>query len=140
MRGYTLRRLVRAGLLATVIAIVANFIYFEATRATGEAYRLPLDASGSQSAPMPVLLPMLGALAIGLLATLFFGLLIRFARKPGLVFLSVAITALILSFGGSFGIPGAGLRTKLFLSGMNVLTAVIVGGGLLLFGREKVEK
>jgi hypothetical protein len=136
MRGYSLRRLAWAGPLSSAIAAVANLLYYRITQALGETYQLPLDAAGTRLAPMPVLLPVLGALAAGLLATLFFGLLIRFARKPATVFLSVALTALILSFGGTFGVPAATDQTKLLLSGMNTLTAVIIVGGLLMLGRD----
>ncbi len=137
MRHYTLLRLFWAGPLATVIAIVANFIYFLVTKAAGEAYMLPLDANGAQLTPMPAAMPVLGALFTGVLATLFFGLLVRYAQKPVTVFVSVAITALILSFGGPFGIPGAALQTKLLLCGMNFLTALTLVGGILFFGRER---
>jgi hypothetical protein len=136
MRAYTLQRLIWAGPLATAIAIVANYIYFLITKALGEPYLLPLDANGNQLTPMPAALPILGALFAGVLAVLFFGLLVRYARKPVTVFVSVAITALILSFGGPFGIPEAVLQTKLFLSGMNVLTALILVGGILIFSRD----
>ncbi len=137
MPVYTIPRLVLAGPLATGVAIGANLLYLAVTRALGEAYLLPLDANGSRLVPMPAQLPVIGVLFAGLLASLFFGLLIRYSRHPVTVFVSVAVTALILSFGGSFGVPEASLQTKLYMSGMNVLTAVIVVGGILLFSRER---
>ncbi len=137
MRRYTLRRSIWAGLFATMIAVVANLLYYWITKGSGEAYLVPLDANGTQLVPMPAALPVIGALFIGLLATIFFWLLIRRVRKPVTVFVSVGITALILSFGGPFGMPGTDLKTKILLSGMNVLTGVIVVGGILLFGRVK---
>ena len=137
MRRYTFRRLIWAGPLATAAATLADLIYFLVSRASGEEYLLPLDTNGSQLTPMPLLVPVLGALIVGAMASLFFGVLLRYAREPVTVFLSVAITALILSFGGPFGIPAAALATKLLLSGMNLLTALILTGGILLFSRDK---
>ena len=137
MRGYSLRRLLWAGPVATVIGIGANFVYFRVTQAMGEPYLIPLDANGSRFVNLPAALPMLGAAFGGLLATVFFAILLHTVRKPVIVFISVAITALILSFGGSLGMPVTGGQTKLYLSGMNMLTAMIVVGGILLLGREK---
>ena len=137
MRRYSLRRLAWAGPLTAGAAGVVNLIYYWITKTIGEPYLLPLDAGGDQLAPMPLLMPVVGAVVIALLAALFFGLLIRYARQPVIVFVSVAVTALILSFGGSFGIPGAALATKLFLSGLNTLSAAVITGGLLHFSQEK---
>jgi hypothetical protein len=137
MRVYSIPKLVLAGPCSTGIAVGANLVYFFLTRSLGETYLLPLDANASQLAPMPALMPVIGAIFAGLLASLFFGLLICYSRHPVTVFLSVAVTALILSFGGSFGVPGAVLPTKLYMSGMNILTALIVVGGILIFSRER---
>jgi len=70
------------------------------------------------------------------LATILFGLLIRFSRKPATVFLSVCLAALILSFGGPSYLPTASLQTKLLLSGMQVISAGIISGGILLMSHK----
>ncbi len=137
MQGYSLQRLLWAGPLTTVSAAGANVIYYLASKALGEKYLIPLDQNGSQFAPMPVLVPLVGALIAGLLATFLFGALLRTARQPVTVFLSVAITAFILSLGGPFGIPAAALHTKLLMSGMNLVTAIILIAGILVFSRER---
>lgn len=139
MRRYSLRRLVWAGPLTAAAAGAANLIYYWITKTLGEPYLLPLDAGGEKLAPMPLLMPVVGALVFALLAALFFGVLIRLARQPVIVFLSVMVTALILSFGGSFGIPKAALHTKLYLSGLNTLTAAVITGGLLFFSQGKKD-
>ena len=105
MPPYSLRRLSWAGPVATLAAILADMAYYALTKALGEQYRMPLDGNSSHLGPMPVLTPILAILVAGLLASIFFGLLLRFARKPATVFLSVSITALILSFGGPFDLP-----------------------------------
>ena len=118
MPPYSLRRLLWGGPIATVAAILAALLYYGVTKALGEQYLLPLDENNSYLGPMPVLMPVVAILIPGLLATVFFGLLIRFSRKPATVFLSVSVAALILSFGGPFNLPAAPMQTKILLSGM----------------------
>jgi hypothetical protein len=138
-RQYSLRRLLWAGPLATMTAIVANLLYFALTKTFGEQYLIPLDATGTHISPMPVLMFILPTLLVGLVAALFFGLLIHFSGVPAIVFLSVAIAALILSFGGPSSLPNTPLKTQLLLSGMNVLTAIFITGGILLLSRMKTK-
>ena len=136
MSSYSLRRLVWAGPVATLAAILAVVAYYALTRALGEQYRMPLDGNSSHFSPMPVLTPILAILIAGLLASIFFGLLLRFARKPATVFLSVSITALILSFGGPFDLPAATMQTKILLSIMQVIAAGIITAGILLMSHK----
>ena len=137
MCAYSLRQLSWVGPAATITAILVNALYYAATKALGEHYLMPLDGNGAHLGLMPATTFMVAILIAGLVATVFFGLLIRFARRPGTVFLSVAITALIVSFGGPFSLPAATMRTKIFLSGMHVIAAVIITGGILLLSHKK---
>ena len=123
--------------LATVAAILAVAVYYAVTKAFGEQYLMPLEAGTPNPLPMPVLMPILTILIAGLLGGGFFGLLIRFSRKPATVFLSVAITALILSFGGPSNLPGAALQTKLLLGGMQAIAAIILTGGMLFLSHQE---
>jgi hypothetical protein len=132
MPPYSLRRLVWVGLVATATAILANLLYYGVTKAFGEQYLVPLDGSISHPGPMPILMPFIAILIAGFLATIFFGLLVRFARRPATVFLSVSVAALLLSFGGPFYLPSASMQTKILLSGMHVIAAVVITGGILL--------
>jgi hypothetical protein len=136
MPPYSLRRLAWAGPLATLAAILAVMAYYALTKALGEPYLMPLDGNSSRLGPMPVLTPILAILVPGLLASGFFGLLLRFARKPATVFLSVCITALILSLGGPFDLPVATMQTRFLLSGMHVLAAAIITSGILLMSHK----
>ena len=133
---YSLRRLSWAGPVATLAAILADIAYYALTKALGEQYRMPLDGNSSHLGPMPVLTPILAILIAGLLASIIFGLLLRFARKPATVFLSVSVTALILSFGGPFGLPAATMQTKILLSIMHVIAAGIITAGILLMSHK----
>ena len=139
MPPYSLRRLSWAGPVATLAAILADMAYYALTKAFGEQYRIPLDGNSSHLGPLPVLTPILAILIPGLLASIFFGLLLRFARKPAIVFLSVSITALLLSFGGPFDLPAATMQTKILLSGMHVISAGIITAGILLMSHKNDE-
>jgi hypothetical protein len=139
MPPYSLRRLSWAGPLATLAAILVDIAYYTLTKALGEQYRMPLDGNSSHLAPMPVLTVILAILVAGLLAIVFFGMLLRFAHKPATVFLSVSITALILSFGGPFDLPSASLQTRILLSIMHVIAAGIITPGILFMSHKNVK-
>jgi len=138
MRQFSLRRLFWAGPLATILAIVAVLVYYYITKAFGENYRIPLTSDATLLHPMPPAMPLLAVLIVGLLASLFFGLLVRFSSAPAIVFLSVAVAALVLSFGGSLYLPVSALHTKILLAGMNILAGVILVGGILLGSQKRV--
>ena len=76
MRGYSLRRLAWAGPCATIIAIVATLFYYAVTRAFGEEYLMPMNSTGTLLRPMPATMPVVAIVFVGLVATLFFGLLV----------------------------------------------------------------
>ena len=139
MPPYSIRRLLWAGPLATLIAILVDGLYFAVTKAFGEQYIIPLDGSVSHPGPMPILMPILTILVPGLLATVFFGLLLHFARKPATVFLSVAIAALVLSFGGPFNLPAATMQTKILLTGMQILAAGFITAGILFLSHKNAK-
>ena len=139
MPPFSLRRLLWAGPVATLAAILAVLLYYEVTKVLGEQYRMPLDNNNTHLGPMPVIMPVIAILIAGLLATVFFGLLIHFSSKPATVFLSVCVAALFLSFGGPYYLPVATLQTKILLSGMHGIAAVIITIGILLLSHKDAQ-
>jgi hypothetical protein len=139
MPPYSLRRLLWAGPLATLAAALANLAYYLISRAFGERFIMPLDGNSAHIGPMPLLMPLVATLVPGLLATLLFGLLIRFSRKPATVFLSVCVAALILSFGGPSSLPAATVQTKILLTGMQVLAAGVIVAGILFLSHTDLR-
>jgi hypothetical protein len=139
MPPYSLRRLLWGGPVSTIAAILVNMLYFGVTKALGEKYLMPLDGSSSHLSPMPAIMPCVVILVTGLVATVFLGLLIRFTRRPAIVFLSVSAAALILSFGGPFNLPAASMQTKILLSGMHGIAAGIITGGILLMSHKDAK-
>ncbi len=140
MPRYSLHRLYWAGPLAIVIAVLADLVYFAITRHFGEQYLIPLTEDGSSMAPLPAVSIAITVLFFGLLACFLFAFLIRFTRNPATIFLSVAITALVVSLGGPFRLPQTGLQTRLLLVGMHFLAALIIGGGILIFSRSHLPQ
>jgi hypothetical protein len=132
MPPYSLRKLLWGGAVATVAAILADLLYYVATKAFGEDYILPLNGNSSHLGQMPISMLIVTILIPGVLATVFFGLLVRFSRSPATVFLSVSTAALILSFGGPFYLPGVSMQTKILLSGMHAIAAAVISSGILL--------
>jgi hypothetical protein len=120
-------------------AILVDMAYFVLTKAAGEQYSMPLDGNSFQLAPMQLITPVLAILIAGLLASIFFGLLLRFSPKPATVFLSVSVTALLLSFGGPFNLPVATMQTKILLSSMQFIAAAIITAGILLMSHQSVK-
>ena len=137
MPRYSLRRLAWVGPLSTMAAILADLLYYLLTKTLGEQYLIPMGMSSPDLVPMPFLMLVSAILITGLVATVFFGLLIRFAQKPATIFLSVAIAALLLSFGGPINLPSASMETKILLSGMNILAAGIITGGMLFLSHKE---
>ena len=136
MPPYSLRRLLWGGPVSTLAATLANLLYYGVTNVLGKHYQLQLEEANPQLIRIPVLMPVVLTLTAGFLASLFFAILIRFSRRPGTVFLSVCLTALLLSFGGPFNLPAAAVQTKILLSGMHVLAAVIITGGILFLSSK----
>ena len=138
MARFSLRRLLWAGPLVALAAALANLFFYFISRALGGQYLLPADVAGTQLEPMPAWMPALAALLLGLADALLFAMLVRFARRPVTIFLSVALTALIVSFGAPAGLPaGTPASTRWLLAGMNVLTALILTVGLLALSRNR---
>ena len=135
----SLRRLLWVGPLATLAAILVNLLYYGLTKAFGEQYLMPLEGSNSLSGPMPVSMLGLVILIPGILATIFFGLLLRFTRRPVTVFLSVSLAALLLSLGGPINLPAVSMQTKILLGGMHIIAAAVITGGILLMCHNEAK-
>ena len=134
-----MRRLLWAGPVATAAAILATLLYYTLTKAFGEQYQMPLGVDPTLTSPMPAIMPILAVLVPGLLASGFFGFLLRFSRKPATIFVSVASAALILAMAGPFSLPEAAMRTKVLLCGMQILAGGVITAGILLLSHQKTK-
>jgi hypothetical protein len=138
MQKLLTRKIVWVGLLISIVSVLANLLFFALTQALGEQYIIPLTESSTNSGPMPVFMVILATLTSALLATMLYSFLSKIAPNATMPpFLSVAGTALLVSFGGPLDLPGAVMQTKLLLSTMHIIAAIIIIGGLLIFHWQK---
>jgi peptidoglycan/LPS O-acetylase OafA/YrhL len=116
------RRVWQRGLLATVLAAIANAVIFFVV----------VDGFGVSDAALDWVMPTLVLSSLGALgATVVFAVLAHSARHPIRTFRLVALAVLVVSFVPDFLIAGAttpwGVPTLLL---MHVVAAAIIVGGL----------
>lgn len=138
MSHFSAHRLWWAGPLVTALAVGIDLLFFFIGRALGERYFVTLGGPGQPAGLMPVSFIVVPTIAVSAGANLFFAFLLKYSRAPLPPFLSVSAAALVLSFGAPFSLTGdTHLSTKLLLTGMQILTAVVIVGGILSFTRKK---
>ncbi|HKZ44535.1 MAG TPA: DUF6069 family protein [Anaerolineales bacterium] len=121
-----------SGFLITCTATAVNLLIFNLAHAFGENFIIPISEYSPVKEPMPVLLVVVATIIPSILAIILFAFLTKFAPKSVMPsFLSVSLTALLVSFGGPFSLPETGFQTKLILAAMHIMTAIIIVGGLV---------
>jgi len=125
------------GIFISIIAIIANLIFFAFSKALGEQYLIPLTESSTVTSQMSVAMIILATLFSALLATGLYSLLAKIAPNAILPpFLSITGTAFLVSFGGPMELPGTLIQTKILLSMMHIIAAVIIIGGYYVFHKQ----
>lgn len=123
-----LNRIVRAGVIAAITAIVANIIVFYIASALGW---MPSTFINPQLGRPIGVGEVIGSTIVGAVgATVLFALLARFTRRPVMIFRIVALIALVLSFATPFSLAGAPLSLILTLEVMHIVAAAIIIGVL----------
>lgn len=116
-------RLIPVGLLAALVAAIANaVVYLVASAAGAMPQDLVVNGQGPIMLPMVAAMSTLGAVA----GACVYALTGRFARRPVRSFRIMAAVALVLSFVGPSTIPGAPMAMVATLLLMHVVTAVVV--------------
>lgn len=139
MRKIIPNNIIWFGIFISIITILTNLIFFAVTKALGEQYPIPLTETANATSPLSVAMIIQATLISVLLATGLFSLLTRIAPNAVLPpFLSITITAFIVSFGGPMELPNTLIKTKILLSVMHIITAVIIIGGYYIF-HEKIR-
>jgi len=133
------KQLFLVGILISVISVLTNLLFFAFTQALGEKYVVPLTVSPTETGSIQLVTVILATFIPAVLATFLYSFLHRIAPNATLPpFLSVAASALLVSFGGPFELPEVILQTKLLLSTMHIIAAIIIIGGLIIFhGKDK---
>lgn len=123
-----------AGILISLCAVMINILFYTTTQVFGVQYLIPLGSDATRTIPMPFPTVIILTVAAAILATLFYWVLSKVAPRNILPpFLSVSLTALLVSFGGPMQLPGASLQTRLLLSAMHLLASGVILGGLLIY-------
>lgn len=125
-----------ASFFISVLAVLVNLLFFAITQALGEGYLIPLTETYRETIAMPTFMVMIATLVPSILAAMLYDFLYKKNPKASIQsFVSISLTALVISFGGPMDLPGAGFQTKLLLSGMHLMAAFIIIGGLLIYHR-----
>lgn len=117
-------RIVRAGLLGAAVAAVSNAVLFYVGSALGwidSSVQIP-NADG----PLTVIPVIVASILPLLIATGLFLLLVRFTRRPVLIFGLIAVVALVLSLFQPFSIPGVPPAMAWTFSAMHVVAAAVI--------------
>ena len=130
-RGQATRsRLLWVGLLAAMVAAAANSLVRVISVIL---FDIPPDFQPLTLGPV-VISSVVGALG----ATVAFGIVIRFARRPIRLFRTVAVVVLLLSFlNPILALPEASLQTILTLEFMHVVVAAVSVGLLTTLARSE---
>ncbi len=122
-------RIWMTGLLAGVIAGIANLVIYFIANALGVAFNIaPPDLPAP---PFPLMVVLISIVFI-LIGTFVLTLMPRFSQRPISTWRTVAIVALVLSFlqpllllTGMGGMPTAGLNTVIVLEIMHLVAGIV---------------
>ena len=126
------------GVLITITATAVNLLIFALAHTIGEGINTPISETSAIKAPMPVMMVIVATIVPSILAVMLYSFVNKISPN-GVIppFLSVSITALIVSFGGPISLPETDVQTKIFLISMHITTGLIMVGGLILFHKRK---
>ena len=127
-------RIVAAGAAAAVVAAVADVIVYSIGRASGVSMLAPFQW-GQPPVVLPISLLLATVLVAAVLATIMFGLLVRFNSNGVRLFQIVSVPALLLSFGAPLSLPQTDASTKATLIAMHIVSAVAIVLVLSFLGR-----
>jgi len=134
---FSIRRLIWAGPLVTLLASAGTLLFYFITRALGARYFAALGGPGQPAGMLPISFIVIPVAAAAAGASLLFALLLKISRAPLPPFLSISVMALLISFGGPLSLTGTTpLSTKLLLAAMQILAAVMIVAGILGFSRK----
>lgn len=126
----TAGRLARAGLIAAILATIANLLVSSLIPALfGFALEFAIQGPGSPVQPLPAFMVLMATIVPTTGAVLLLALLNRLTARPRRIFRIIAVVTLLLSLGGPLTV-GAPLSVTLTLVAMHVLTAAIITGVL----------
>ena len=130
----TFGRLAAAGAIAAIVAAVADVVVYSIGRASGVSMVMPYQW-GQPPAVLPISIIVSTVLVAAILATITFGLLVKFTLNGVRVFQIVSVPALLVSFAGPLSLAQTAGSTKATLMAMHVVAAAGIVAVLSLLGR-----
>jgi hypothetical protein len=127
-------RLAAAGAIAAIIAAVADVVVYSIARASGVSMVMPYQW-GQPPAVLPISIIVSTVVVAAVLATIAFGLLVKFTLRGMRVFQIVSVPALLVSFAGPLSLAQTAVSTKATLVAMHIVAAAGMVGALSLLGR-----
>lgn len=120
-----------AGLAGGALAATANTALFLIGKAAGVAFLAPVNGP---AAPLVALQPfnvIMLSLLPALVAALLLAGLARFTQRPQAIFLVIAAIVLLVSLVPDWALPLDSLATRILLSLMHLVAAMLIVGALL---------
>jgi len=129
----------RAGLVAATLASTANALIYGVGRIVGTIPQsVEVDALTGNGPVTATTVISTSVLAV-LVATLFYAVLLRIARRPERTFLISGSLLLIVSLAMPFSIPDVPVKMAVTLALMHVTTAIVALGGLVWMHPSRPE-
>jgi len=126
--------LAAAGAIAAIIAAVADVVVYSIARASGVSMVMPYQW-GQPPAVLPISIIVSTVVVAAVLATITFGLLVKFTLRGMRVFQIVSVPALLVSFASPLSLAQTAGSTKAALVAMHIVAAAGMVAALSLLGR-----
>jgi len=133
-RRISFRRLAGAASVAAIVAAAADFVVYSISRAWGVSMVMPYQW-GKPPSVLPISVIVSADLFAAILATVIFGLLVKFTLNGGRVFQIASVPVLLLTFAAPLTLPQTAGSTKATLIAMHVVAAAGIVVVLSLLGR-----
>jgi hypothetical protein len=127
-------RVLRAGLLATVAAVVVNIVVYFIASALGA---MPQDVITPMGQPINLQAVLTMSVMAGLGATIVYGILTRLTSNPVRWFYIAAAIVFLFMFFSPFSLPGVTTAQIVALEVMHLTTAVALVGVLTTRARPE---
>ena len=127
-------RLVGAGAVAAIVAAAADIAVYSIGRASGVSMVMPYQW-GQPPSVLPISVIVAADLFAAILATVVFGLLLKFSVSGVRVFQIASVPTLLLSFAAPLSLAQTDGSTKATLMAMHAVAAVVIVAVLSRLGQ-----
>ena len=129
----------KAGLIASAIAAASNALIYGLGRIADSIPQSVEVDTLSGTGPVTAMTVIFSSVLAVIVATLFYAVLRRRARRPERTFLIAGTVLLVVSLAMPFSIPDVPMKMAVTLALMHITTAVIALGGLVWLAPSETE-